>query len=128
MKDPALHDLYNKYYGNKKRKGDKSMSEQKSVEVKNEEIKNDKEVKPIIEKKVVEKKVVEKKFKKTIVKKPIIKKERKERKVTFKTRPTGIFRLSDKHMKRFGFKPKQELEIVNNKPGEIIVKIKSVIK
>lgn len=122
MKDPVVHELYNKYYANKKRKGDKKMSEQKPVEVKNDEVKNE-EIKP-----VVEKKVVEKKSKKIAVKKPIVKKEKKERKTTFRTRPTGIFRLSDKHMKKFGFKPKQELEIVNNKPGEIIVKIKSAIK
>lgn len=49
---------------------------------------------------------------------------KKERQPKFRIRPTGIFRISDKHTAKFGFKPKQELEIVNTKPGEITIKVK----
>lgn len=50
---------------------------------------------------------------------------KKERQYKFRIRPTGIFRISGDHTARFGFKPKQELEIVNTKPGEITIKVKN---
>ena len=50
---------------------------------------------------------------------------KKERQYKFRIRPTGIFRISDKHTAKFGFKPKQELEIINTKPGEITIKVKN---
>ena len=50
---------------------------------------------------------------------------KKERQYKYRIRPTGIFRLSGDHTARFGFKPKQELEIINTKPGEITIKVKN---
>jgi len=128
LRDPFLKGLYEKYYGNKTKKGKMRMSiskvrvgarpdgevssEIKKVEEKSEVIapKIEKKKKVIVEKKVTEKKVITSK---------------KERQVRFKTRPNGVLRLSDKHMQKFGFKCKQELEIINSKPGEIIIKVKS---
>lgn len=55
-------------------------------------------------------------------KKEVVKKERQYK---FRIRPTGIFRISGDHTARFGFKPKQELEIINIKPGEITIKVKN---
>lgn len=94
MKDPVLNRIYDKYYGNNKKKNKKGEIEM-AVKAKNN-IK-------------AEKKVVAK----------------KEREYRFKIRPTGIFRLSGDHTARFGFKPKQELEIVNTKPGEITIRVKN---
>jgi hypothetical protein len=58
-----------------------------------------------------------------------IKAEKKVKKVErqhrFKTMTKGTIRLSGVHMSGFGFKPKQELEIVNTKPGEITIKVKN---
>lgn len=102
MRDPFIKELHDKYYANKNKKGDKQMATPKvKTEVKNGEVKK----KVVIEKKIAE-----------------VKKEKKAR---FKTRPNGVLRLSDKHMGKFGFKAKQELEIVNTKPGEITIRAKN---
>jgi hypothetical protein len=50
---------------------------------------------------------------------------KREKQYRFKTMTKGTIRLSGVHMSRFGFKPKQELEIVNTKPGEITIKVKN---
>lgn len=110
MADLFLRKLYEKYYGNNTKKGRKNMTMLKvKAKTKAKDLKN----KNIINETIATKEISSES-------------KKKERQVKFKTRPNGVLRLSDKHMQKFGFKCKQELEIINNKPGEIIVKVKHI--
>ena len=123
--DEVLDRIYARYYARKL----KNESEAKMAN-------GNKEVTPAAEKAVVcvcaegEKQAVQKEKTKPVAK-PAVKtvkkahpKEKAKKEPSFHTRPSGVLRLSEQNMAAFGFKAKQELEIVNKKPGEITIKVK----